>query len=169
MERTAARAMAVALLAEFGVDHHGWRFAWNRRKSSYGLCRFDTLRLELSGPLVDVNDADIVEDTIRHEIAHILAGPGVGHGQAWKAWCVVTGAVPRARSQGNGLPTRWVGVCPTPGCETRLRRHRLSATTRLGACADCCRDWGGFDPRFRLRWIDTRKTTSARRLPGVGH
>ena len=167
MERTTAEAMAVALLAEFGVDRHGWRFGWNRRKSSYGLCRYDLRRLELSGPLVDVNDAEVVEDTIRHEIAHILAGPRAGHGRAWKEQCTETGAVPRACMEGNGLPTRWIGVCPTPGCGTRLRRHRLSAAARTGACADCCRAAGGFDPRYRIRWIDTRDTRRALPLPGV--
>lgn len=155
MDRRDAEAMAVSLLAEFGVDRDGWRVAWNRRKSSYGLCRYDTKRLELSGPLVDVNDPKLIEDTIRHEIAHILAGPGGGHGPAWKEMCAVTGATPRACTAGNGVSPRWIGVCPVEGCDVRLERHRLSAAVRAGACPVCCRDAGGFDPRFGLRWLDT--------------
>jgi predicted SprT family Zn-dependent metalloprotease len=40
------------------------------------------------------NTPDEVEDTLRHEIAHALVGPELGHGPEWLRMCLVTGASP---------------------------------------------------------------------------
>jgi len=153
MRRADAEELARRLIVEFGIDRDGWTFAWNRRKSAFGVCRFGRRTIELSGPLVDVNDRAKIENTVRHEIAHALAGPGKGHGPEWKRQCAVTGAVPKACTEGESAPARWVGTCPA--CDLELQRHRLTRSARNGACPDCCRKAGGFDARYRLRWTDT--------------
>lgn len=157
MDRIAAERLATALMAEFGLHDAGWTFAWNRHKAAFGVCRHHRLRIELSGPLTEVNTASLVEDTIRHEIAHALAGIGTGHGEAWRRMCAVTGATPRARCDGTPVAARWHGRCPDPECGLVLTRHRLTAAARRGACPRCCRDAGGYDARFRLVWTDARR------------
>ncbi len=165
MDRAEAEDLAYELMAEFGLLEAGWRFAWNRRKASFGLCRWASRTLELSAPLTEVNDADLIEDTVRHEIAHALAGRDAAHGPDWRAACEITGARPRACSQGVGVPARWAGVCPNDDCEVVITRHRLTQAMRAAACARCCRrEANGYDPRFRLEWIDT--TLAGEAAPG---
>jgi predicted SprT family Zn-dependent metalloprotease len=155
MDPAEAEELAHELMAEFGLHEAGWRFAWNRRKASFGLCRWASRTVELSAPLVEVNDVDLIEDTIRHEIAHALAGRDAAHGPHWRAACEITWAHPRACAQGVGLPARWAGVCPNDDCEVVITRHRLTQAMRAAACARCCREANGYDLRFRLLWIDT--------------
>ena len=73
-----------------------------RRPSS---CRSTSVRRE--------HDPDEVRDTILHEIAHALVGPGHGHDAVWKAKCVEVGAKPEAAA---ATPT-----CPRAGGRRRAR------------------------------------------------
>jgi predicted SprT family Zn-dependent metalloprotease len=57
---------------------HGWGFAFNKQRRGMGLCRYATRTIELSIYLVDRNGLEEVRDTILHEIAHALVGPGHG-------------------------------------------------------------------------------------------
>src|SRR5262245_51513217 len=93
----ARRSAAIAAEARRLMDLHGlsdWSFAYNRRKRRLGLCYYPRKRLELSVHLVARNGDAEVRDTILHEIAHALTGPGHGHDAAWKAACVRVGARP---------------------------------------------------------------------------
>jgi len=76
-------------MCNYYIDMHlrgqGWTMTWNRRRSSFGLCCYATKTIELSRPLTSIETQDHVKDTILHEIAHALAGPGTGHGSAWRA------------------------------------------------------------------------------------
>ena len=42
----------------------------------------------------DPSREDQLRDTFLHELAHIAAGPGKGHGPEWKEWCLRLGARP---------------------------------------------------------------------------
>ena len=59
-----------------------------------------------------------VTDTILHEIAHALAGPGAGHGPAWKATASRLGATPKS--------------CAPESDEARRRREAAKANFRTG-------------------------------------
>ena len=69
------------------------------------------------------SDVQIAGTTV-HELAHVLAGPGAGHGRAWKAACAVLGLV-HAEAAGQSYsvehfaPALWAGVqqlaVPTDG------------------------------------------------------
>lgn len=85
------------LLEKHGLAEQGWKFAWDNAKRRAGQCRYQTKTITLSQHYVALNVAerlDDIIDTILHEIAHALAGPGTSHGPEWKAACGRIGARP---------------------------------------------------------------------------
>lgn len=138
-----ARVLAVGLMRQWGLT--GWEFRFNNRKRGMGLCRYPwpTLglpgRLELSVHFVERNPADVVRDTILHEIAHALSGPRTGHGPQWRRWCGVVGANPERQGQADMPPGRWRATCPS--CQTVYNRHRRPKGAGY-YCPDCGRDRG---------------------------
>ena len=119
--RNEARTLALELMARHGLLD--WTFAFNRRKRTLGLCRFRVKAIELSIYLVDRNPVDEVRDTILHEIAHALVGPGHGHDAVWKAKCLEVGARPERLGYDVNMPVgRWQAVCA--GCGRLHHRHR---------------------------------------------
>ena|ERR1700676_1643547 len=60
----------------------GWRFEFNRRRTSSGLCDYRKRTISLSRPLTELREEDAVVETILHEIAHALDGC-TGHGPTW--------------------------------------------------------------------------------------
>lgn len=122
----------------------GWTFSFNSRKRSMGLCLYATQSIELSIHLVDRNsDAEIV-DTLLHEIAHALVGPGHGHDSTWKQKCLEIGATPK-RCGDADMPTgRWQASCG--GCQQSFSRHRKPRTLTGWHCRSCGSEKG------RLTW-----------------
>jgi len=127
MELQAAEALAWSELRRF-PQLSDWSFGWNGRLRAHGLCRYERRRIELSAPLTarEPDDA-LILDTIRHEIAHALAGPKAGHGPRWRDWarrvgCRHIGAT-RARSpEAEPLSPRYVLMARIDG-EDRVVRH----------------------------------------------
>jgi hypothetical protein len=66
------------------VGLRGWTFKWMYSKRGLGYCDFDKKLIAISKPLAKVNCERRMMDTLRHEIAHALAGPDAGHGILWK-------------------------------------------------------------------------------------
>lgn len=104
-----------------------WRFAWNDRKGAYGLCRFGKKTIELSRPLTALETDDrAVLDTIRHELAHALAGPAARHGPEWKQWAALLGCRPRAERrfslEAPSLPGAYALIAVIDG-EERVVKH----------------------------------------------
>jgi len=69
-------------------------------KTLFGSCYYPTSKrkgyIRLSKPLIEANDEVQVRDTILHEIAHALVGPGHGHDKVWQAQARKVGANPKA-------------------------------------------------------------------------
>lgn len=160
MTTTAAQARAFELMRQFGLIDAGWRFAWDRAVRRFGRCSYVRKTISLSIKLVVLNRDEDVEDTIRHEIAHALIGPGFGHGHVWKAKARAIGARPRACAtaaegkrtlQGSIVATCWT-------CGNVVRRHRVSR--RKTACGACCNKYNG--GRFSERYLLTFRRESAR-------
>jgi predicted SprT family Zn-dependent metalloprotease len=114
---------------------HGWTFAFNRRKRDMGLCRYAARAIELSVYLVERNGPDEVRDTVLHEIAHALVGPGHGHDAVWQRKCLEVGARPERCGQADMPAGRWHAHCG--GCGAAFHRHRRPR--RLGGwfCRAC--------------------------------
>ncbi|WP_372736880.1 SprT-like domain-containing protein, partial [Nocardioides sp.] len=83
MDLRDAFAMAEHLLERHGLTE--WQISFDNAKRRAGVCRFGVKTIGLSAPLTTVHTDDEVRDTILHEIAHALAGPGHGHDAHWRA------------------------------------------------------------------------------------
>jgi predicted SprT family Zn-dependent metalloprotease len=138
------RELALALLALHQLND--WSFAFNWRKRSLGLCIFQQQRIEVSVYFVERNDRAEIQDTLLHEIAHALVGPGHGHDAVWRQKCVAIGARPVRCSQADMPTGRWQADCKQ--CRQHFHRHRRPKRIRSWFCRVCGPDAG------RLVWND---------------
>lgn len=118
------------------------RILWRRARDPLAPWR---CRAELSRELATAPE-DVARDTMRHELAHVLAGPRTGHGPVWRMHARALGTSDRATCNALG---KWqvasVGIlCTRCGkrwrCGTRTgvaRALRIGRTERY--LSACCR------------------------------
>ena len=144
MELSVAATMARELLAEHGLDD--WGLGFDRARRRAGCCRFGYKVISLSMPLTAIHPDDDVRETVLHEIAHALVGPGHGHDEAWRAQAVAIGSKGE-RCLADDVPTlpgRFTGTCPQGH---QVARHKRA--TRVTSCSTCSHS---FDHRSLLTW-----------------
>lgn len=90
----AAVALAEELLTENGLT--GWRVTVDNAGRRLGICRPGRKTISLSRQYIAVTSDDVTQDTIRHEVAHALAGASEGHGPVWQDHARALGADPTA-------------------------------------------------------------------------
>ena len=100
---------------------HHWHFGYNQRKQTLGLCIYQRRAIELSIWYVERNPLLEVQDTILHEIAHVLAGPRAKHNRVWRAHFLAIG--------GNGSNTM--------ESSEALRQMRMQRAKYTSTCPDC--------------------------------
>jgi predicted SprT family Zn-dependent metalloprotease len=128
------RQLALELLATYGLAD--WTFAYNRRKRALGFCFYASRTIELSIHFVEHNDADSIRDTLLHEIAHALVGPGHAHDTVWKAMCRRIGAQPQACCRSARMPEgNWQAQCGS--CGRRYTRYRKPKRLDGWYCPPC--------------------------------
>jgi len=142
--RLTDRAARVRELARELLDSHGltaWEFGFNANVRRAGVCfyphRDEPGRIELSTHFTARNSDEEVRDTLLHEIAHALVGPGHGHDKVWKAKCREIGAKPVA-CYGDEVEMPqgcWRATCP--GCEEEFDRHRRPPRLSGWFCRVC--------------------------------
>lgn len=89
MDEMLIEILAKDLMAEHGLDD--WTFEFDRAKVRLGACHYSTKTISLSRPLCEwVSEYEII-DTLLHEIAHALVGPGEGHNHRWRRVAVSIG------------------------------------------------------------------------------
>ena len=132
MDLSAARDLATALMARHGLT--GWRLTFDDAKARAGVCRSDRREIGLSRALVRLYSPAQVTETVLHEIAHALAGPGHGHDRVWRATALRIGSS-GTRCVADDAPRiegAWVGRCPA-GHRTTAHRRPI----RVRSCQDC--------------------------------
>jgi predicted SprT family Zn-dependent metalloprotease len=150
--------LARQLFAEHGLVD--WSFEFNRRKLHMGLCLFGPRQIALSIYFVELNNDDSIRDTLLHEIAHALVGPGHGHDAVWKAKCLEVGARPERLCSEAIMPLgSWHAICP--GCGRLHHRHRRPKHMVGWHCSYCGRERG------RLTWIHAGLTPEHRQPCGA--
>lgn len=101
-----------------------------------------------------------IENTLRHELAHLVAQFRAGrrliapHGVEWRKACADLGIAGEPRCHSIPLPRRRVPprlLYRCPSC--RLEIRRVHPFRRVVACRPCCRahNGGKYDDKFRLR------------------
>lgn len=155
-----AEELARKLMAEW--LHPVWKFGWSRSQTKIGECILDLVTprylIRLSRPFTLVNPREVVEETIRHEIAHALTyrdralrGDRASHGPEWQANAIRVGARPEAYAgeEVTEPPRKWQATCPA--CGRVNGRHRWTPDMEgERACGVCCREHndGEWDKRF---------------------
>ena len=132
MDLNDARRLATALMAQHSLD--GWTLVFDSARTRAGVCRPDRRQLGLSRHLTALHGEAEVTETVLHEIAHALVGPGHGHDAVWRATARRIGSSGR-RCLPDDAPRvegSWVGECPAGHRRTAHRRPR-----RVRSCAEC--------------------------------
>ena len=104
---------------------HCWTFGLADTGRRLGVCKYRTRRIEIAEFYARNSPPETVLDTLRHEIAHAIAGPAAKHGPAWKAVAARLGATPRACETSHRAvvkPGDWQARCPA--CEKTAHLYR---------------------------------------------
>lgn len=138
------------------MDLHGltdWKFRWDNSKQRAGVCKYGPKIIGLSKPLVELWAEGPVRDTILHEIAHALVGPGAGHGFIWRQKCLEIGGDGRARyhttEETPAVQGAYSATCKAGHVHYK---HRMPTARSPRSCGLCSRR---FDPENLLIFSKT--------------
>jgi SprT protein len=141
------------------------RVEWNARLfSAAGRADFRRSLVSLN-PRLREQDAEEIDRTLRHELAHLLAQSRAGrrrlspHGLEWRKACRDLGIGDESRTHALPFPVqrrarRYLYECPR--CKKAFPRvRRLQRTV---ACLDCCRKFnrGKFEKSAQLRLVESK-------------
>jgi predicted SprT family Zn-dependent metalloprotease len=141
MDATYAETTARELMFQHGL--HNWQFEFDHAVVRFGRCSHSRRTISLSRELVQLNTEAQVRDTILHEIAHALVGPGHGHGRVWKLRAASIGAKPERCYDQSVVPVpramEWTGTCQSCGKVLQRMRRPSDGMFRSGYHSRCRR------------------------------
>lgn len=122
------------------IYHHlgmDWNFRFDSSVSRCGCCTYSLQLIALSEGYVQCNSWNEVKDTVLHEIAHALTGPGHGHDKVWKERCREIGANPcRVASKTIAMPPKqYVAICKNCGHSYYRCRIPRKKSYSCGKCS----------------------------------
>ena len=112
----------------------GWQLAFDLAPARGGLCRYAEKQITLSVTYCLKASKEEIVDTILHEIAHAIVGPGHGHNATWKAAAQRIGCTAERWHHVQHTLPRWYGRC---GCGQQWKRQRLTQRARTSRCRKC--------------------------------
>jgi len=107
MELTAARTLALKLMDQHGLTALRWSFRFDGAQKRLGLCTYRSRTISLGEAFASAAEESDVRDTVLHEIAHALVGPGHGHGPVWKKKAHELGCTPKSTGRNAAADARW--------------------------------------------------------------
>lgn len=145
------------MMNEYGLG--AWSFKFDSATKRFGVCKYTQRVIGMSKRLTQANTEEQCVDTVLHEIAHALVGPGHGHGPVWKAKAAEIGARPEAcYSPDNVVQVgKYKAFCASCGPTPRItqdRRPTRNYMCRMHRERIQWRDQHGqaFDPQRDLPW-----------------
>ena len=138
MLATVAHKEGRQILRDLGLG--GWVLGFDRAKRRAGQCNYTRKTITLSEYFVRMNEWDEVRNTILHEAAHALAGPGAGHGYLWAKQCRLVGIEPKRcyDSEAVNMPQGNVVVsCVNHGEVGRQHRMPKANARSYMVCRKC--------------------------------
>ncbi len=144
MELDAVSALGADLFQQHEIGD--WTLRFDHAKRRAGSCHVETRTISLSRHLMTLYEESEVRETLLHEIAHALAGPGHGHNAVWRSIALRIGASGQrlVAPDAPRLAAPWRGTCPGGH---HHERHRRPA--RPASCLQCS---PGFHPDFLITW-----------------
>jgi predicted SprT family Zn-dependent metalloprotease len=156
MKLVDAQRLAINLMEEHGLIGKGWFFQFDNAISRFGCCKYRSQSITLSRTLVELNEIDEVKDTILHEIAHALVGPGHHHNEVWRAKALEIGCNGKrcySRDEVVMPKARYEAVCG--GCGVVHQKSRM--VVRVGRKSACnCQSHKPWSDKILLTYIDTK-------------
>jgi predicted SprT family Zn-dependent metalloprotease len=147
-------------MALYGLSD--WSFAFDRAVKRWGACWFQRRTISLSIHHVELHDLASVEDTVRHEIAHALAGPDHVHDAVWRAIAISVGANPDWREEVEKPPPgRWQANCPNCGHLYHRYRDPQKSTVPARGKIWCCKRCGPVLGRLAWREVASPRGDAA--------
>lgn len=129
----------------------GWRVRYNPRLSrALGRCIPSQKTIEYQPRYMEQNDWEQVLTTIKHEVAHALAGGHHGHDYHWASIARGLGLEnPSAVNHTATLAKKFTGTCP--GCDHKWERDRR---VQSAICPPCRRAYlaGDTERRYSITW-----------------
>ncbi len=170
MLRARAIEYANQRLTDLGLTDLGWSFTMSDSlgKGILGQCRFGVNKqILLAGWYADLNNEELVFDTINHELAHAIVGyredEDDGHGPKWIEACSITGAKPQRSKQAdriNETVTAYFAVCHK--CASRFMKKRITKGAKY-----FCQCTRGHKPRIELCFSKSTRLSPAVVKAGV--
>jgi predicted SprT family Zn-dependent metalloprotease len=138
-ERTTLKGItwyAREILKREGLADAGWVVVWDHAKRRFGQCCYSSKQIHLSQAIFSQpENRPKAQDTILHEVAHALAGPGAGHGPLWVSQALALGAVPQRTASVVVAPKgAWLGSC---GCGQDIHTKYRMTKGRTWSCRKC--------------------------------
>ena len=135
MDLMEARELALQLMKEHDLEYR-FRFEFDNAKRRFGSCSFSPRIITLSRNLVLLNDQQRVTNTILHEIAHALAGPGNGHNWVWRQIALEIGCNgKRCYSKQDTIVVERTLIAKCPNCNKESGRFRKPS--KQYSCGNC--------------------------------
>jgi predicted SprT family Zn-dependent metalloprotease len=144
-----AERQAKLLMAAHGLIDKGWRFEWDNAARRFGQCRYGSKTISMSRQLTKQRTPEAIRNTMLHEIAHALVGPGHGHNAVWRAKAISIGCDGNRCSSDNvEVNYKYAAKCPNGHIAGKyLRKPRTVTRKSCGKCSST------YNPKYALKLV----------------